>query len=164
MGATVKRLAIAMLLAGAGCAGENDPMALTAATTATAGAQLTVSVQPIALIVADDGSDTPLSATWNVVITESSGRSGGTVKFLNATVRDAQSGAAAIPPSLALTETDIAALAGTSRLAAGGSITVPLSLVFGLRSGGQRATVSVAVQVLDDNGETISAIGQGDLH
>lgn len=158
----MKRLAIAMILSGAGCAGENDPLALTAATRATAGAQITVSVQPIALIVIDE-SDTPLSATWNVVITESSGRSGGTVRFLNATVRDADSGAAAIPPSLALTETDIAALAGTSRLAAGGSITVPLSLVFGLRSGGQRATVSVAVQVLDDNGQTISSIGQGDL-
>lgn len=103
-------------------------------------------------------SKTPLRAEWTIVVQETGGVAG-RLAFVNSTLRDATSGARALPKATAaLAQEALLLLLGSDRLAAGGSVSVPGSLEYALPSGGKVGILSVAVQVEDDNGHVLSAL------
>ncbi len=102
-----------------------------------------------------DDPKTPLRADWVVTIT--SAGAGGVVNFVNATLRDADTGALPDPTGrLSLAAPDIAAQAGTNRVAAGGSLRVAQSLDYAPPADGRRATLLVTAQLIDDLGNLVS--------
>lgn len=105
----------------------------------------------------------PLLAVWRVVI-RNDGNVPASVLFVNATLRDATSGARAVPRGgLSLGVADIITSAGTNRVPAGGGLTVPGSLGYALPSGGRKAVLTVAIQVADDNGHLLTATAEADV-
>jgi hypothetical protein len=104
-----------------------------------------------------------LLAEWTIVITETAGVAGSVV-FVNATLRDAATGAWAWPmPSIALSADALAERLGSNSVPARGSLSVPGSLQFALPSGGREAVLSVAVQLEDENGHRLTALTQADI-
>jgi hypothetical protein len=91
------------------------------------------------------------------VVTISAAGAGGTVSFVNATLRDAESGALPEPRgTLSLADAGIVAQVGSNRIAAGGSLRVAQGLAYALPSDNRRATLVVTVQVIDDLGNLVS--------
>ena len=125
-------------------------------------ARLALTIEPRP-VTAGPGPTTPHSAHWRVVLTESGGV-GGNVNFVNATLRDPSSGARPMPGSgLALAAPELVARTGASRIEALGRLTLDETVDYGLASGGQAVTVTIAVQFSDDNGHVVTATGQADL-
>jgi hypothetical protein len=161
-----KMLAAGLLGALCACGADPQPLATTADAAATKlqqGATFAMTVEPTAFSIGAGASPTPLSASWNVVLRETSGLLGGKVNFINATIRDAQSGAVAEPGHIVLDAAAIAAAAGGNRIAAGGALVVPFSLRFSLWSGGTAAVVSIAAECEDDTGEAQTTTAQAEL-
>ena len=102
-----------------------------------------------------DDPKTPLRADWVVTIT--SAGAGGVVNFVNATLRDADTGALPDPTGrLSLAAPDIAAQAGTNRVPAGGSLRVAQSLDYAPPADSRRGNLLVTVQLIDDLGNVVS--------
>jgi hypothetical protein len=141
----------------AACGGTSDTPAAPAAASA---ASLSVSVQPGP--TSPSGSDpSALVMTWQVVIANGADR--GRISFVNATVRDATSGAAVWPTGYVnFGPAEIQALGGTS-LAPGGTLQVPQSLQGHLLSGGRSAIVTVAVQFVTDEDEVVTQTAHAEL-
>lgn len=150
----LRAAALAALTIACGCA-ATSPVAPTSAPT-PAGASLSLSVSPDPVTATEtDDPKTPLRADWVVTIT--SNGAGGTVNFVNATLRDADTGALPDPTGrLSLAAPDIAAQAGTNRVAAGGSLRVVQGLDYALPADSRRATLLVTVQLIDDLGNVVS--------
>jgi hypothetical protein len=151
------RITVAVLslaLTGAACRGAS-PAAPTAAPTPVA-ASLALSLSPDPIVAAEnDDPDAPLRADWVVTITVSG--AGGTVSFVNSTLRDKASGALPEPRgTLSLAEAGIVAQVGSNRVPAGGSIRVAQGLAYALPSGNRSATLVVTVQLIDDLGNLAS--------
>jgi hypothetical protein len=138
----------------AGCAASSPVEPTPSPTPAAASLSLSVSPDPVTATETDDPR-TPLRADWVVTIT--SAGAGGTVNFVNATLRDAETGALPDPTGrLSLAGTDIAAQAGTNRVAAGGSLRVAQGLDYAPPADSRRGTLLVTVQLLDDHGNVVS--------
>ena len=89
---------------------------------------------------------------------------GGAVNFLNLKMRDAASGCAAkLTTSLALASADLVARAGTNRIPASGSLSFDMAVDYFLISGGQAVTMTGAAQFTDDNGHSVTALGQAKI-
>jgi hypothetical protein len=145
----------------AGCGGDSNPAAPTPTPEPPSAALVvTVNAQPVA---AGADPETHL-ARWDVVIRETAGVGGG-VNLLNATIRDADSGASPEAGGvLILDGTLVTARAGSNRVPAGGSLTVPEERPFSLQSGSTRIVISVAVQLIDDNGHVVTGTGEAETH
>lgn len=161
----MRRALAAGLLLLASCGGESptSPAALAVTAAPTASAVLAVSVE-VAAVKKTGDSRAPMRADWRVVIRETSGGVGLKLTWVNTTLRDAASGARATPTGTAyLSAESLAALLGSERLAAGGSASVPGGLQYKLPSGGAVGLLSVAVQALDDNGHTLTALAEAEV-
>jgi hypothetical protein len=146
-------------LATAGCnlvkMGEDaSPAAASSPPPAPIQARLSVMILPNPVIVLrDTRKPSSRTARWTVYIFENGGV-GGTVAFVNATVREADTGAPVEPQGfLSMDRTEIRRRAGTDRLPPGASLAIPQSLAYD--SVGAAATLAVAVQVMDDNGNLV---------
>lgn len=118
-------------------------------------AAIAASLETQPLIASPDPAR-PLLARWTVVVQETNGV-GGTLNFVNSSLRDAQSGATARPTgNIALDAPAIATLVGTNRIEGRGTLRVPASLQYFLVSGGRAARLTVAVQFKDDSGNVLS--------
>jgi hypothetical protein len=119
-------------------------------------ASLALSLSPDPIVAAEnDDPNAPLRADWVVTITAAG--TGGTVSFVNATLRDAASGALPEPRgTLSLAEAGIVAQVGSNRIPAGGSLRVAQGLAYALPSDNRRATLVVTVQLIDDLGNLVS--------
>jgi hypothetical protein len=106
------------------------------------------------VVLRDARAPSARSAHWTLYITDSGGV-GGFLRFVNATIRDAETGTPVEPrPSLSLDGSEIRLLAGTDRLPPGGTLAIPQSLDY--ESPAARATLTVAVQLVDDHGNVVS--------
>jgi hypothetical protein len=145
---------VSLTLLWAACRGAS-PAAPTPAPTPVA-ASLAVSLSPNPIVATEnDDPEAPLRADWVVTIT--AGGTGGTVSFVNATLRDAESGALPEPRgTLTLADAGIVAQTGSNRIAAGGSLRVAQGLAYALPSENRRATLVVTVQLIDDLGNLAS--------
>ncbi len=154
-----RRLAYPLRLAGAlipllGCAASNPVAPTPSPTPPSASLSLSVSPDPVIATETDD-PQTPLRADWVVTITTSG--AGGAVSFVNATLRDAETGALPDPTGrLSLAAPEIAAQAGTNRVPAGGSLRVAQGLDYAPPAEGRRAILLVTVQLIDDHGNLVS--------
>ncbi len=151
-----------LLIAATGCGGggvtsPSPPVA----TPTPAPAGFSIMVNPNPVVAADSTDpDAPLLASWTVKISASSSL-GARVNFVNATLRDATSGAEAEPSGiLTLGAADITAQAGTNRVEPRSSLTVSESLQYRLPSGGRVGTLTVTAQFRDDNGNLASQSDQ----
>jgi outer membrane protein assembly factor BamB len=109
------------------------------------------------------GASTPYRARWTLRIQEVTGATG-SVNFVNATLRDAVSGARSEPAGgQSLTAADIQARAGTNRLGPGGVLTLAQTMDYRFLSGRKNAVVTVAVQFADDLGRVSTATGRAEL-
>jgi outer membrane protein assembly factor BamB len=124
-------------------------------------AQIAFAIQPNPL-TATPGQTAPHSAHWRFVLTESGGV-GGTVNFVNVTLRDAASGARAAPGATMALGADITSRAGTNRIEPMSSLSFEANLDYGLLSGGTAATLTAAAQFADDNGHVVTASAQADI-
>jgi len=138
----------------AACRGAN-PAAPTPSPTPAA-ASLAVSLSPDPIVATEnDDRDAPFRADWVVTITAAG--TGGTVSFVNATLRDAETGALPEPRgTLTLADAGIVAQVGSNRVPAGGSLRVAQGLAYALPSDNRRATLVVTVQLIDDLGNLVS--------
>jgi hypothetical protein len=152
----VKRLAFVGVAFLTACGGQSNPVTPTSPSPLPQAALVvTVNAQPV---VAGPSPGTHL-AQWNVVIQETAGV-GGTINLISATIRDADSGAEPDGSQLLLDGSLVAARAGSNRVPASGSLTVPESSAFSLDSGTTRIAISVAIQFADDNGHLVTGTGQ----
>jgi hypothetical protein len=79
---------------------------------------------------------------------------GGRLSFVNATLRDARTGAPVEPHGfLSDDAAEIQKRLGTDRIAAGGTVVLAQSLAYA--SEGSAANLAVAVQAVDDNGNVV---------
>lgn len=165
MGIAVRRAALAAAFAALLAACSRDvaaPTALAIAAVATPSAGLAVAIEAAPVAQTRDRLQ-PFQAAWRVVIQETGGV-GGRLLWVNATVRDAASGARAWPAASVYLGTDqLVPLLGSDRMPAHGTVTVPGQLKYALPSGGRIATVDVAVQLVDDNGHRVSVLTQAEL-
>jgi hypothetical protein len=130
------------------------PTAAETPPSAVAQARLNVFILPNPVIVLRDARNpSSRTARWTVQVIETGGV-GCALSFINATVRDTDTGAPVEPGFLSMDVTEIRRRAGTERLPPGGSLAVPQSL--GYYSVASGATLAVAVQVVDDNGNLVS--------
>lgn len=119
-------------------------------------ARPTIFVFPNPVLVLRDARDpTSRVAYWTVQVIESAGV-GGSFTFVNATLRDADSGAPVEPQGfLSMDAAEIRKRTGTDRIAPGGTLVVNQSLAYA--SHGAGGTLAVAVQIVDDNGNVVGA-------
>jgi hypothetical protein len=117
-------------------------------------AHLSLSVLPNPVVVLQDPRDPSAHiAQWTVQIVETGGV-GGAVSFVNATVRDALTGAPVEPQGfLSVDAAEIQRQVGTDHIAAGGTLVLMQSLAYS--SAESSATLAVAVQAVDDNGNLV---------
>jgi hypothetical protein len=135
--------------------GGDEPAAPTPTTTSPARqARLTVAIVPNPVLALRNPRAPALrSARWTVQISESGGV-GGTLSFVNVTLRDAATGVPVDPsPFLSLDAGEIARQAGTNRLAAGGTLVLAQGIDF--ESPGAMAQLTIAAQLLDDEGNLV---------
>ena len=145
---------VSLALTGAACLGASPAAPTPAPTPMAASLALSLSPDPIVAAESDD-PNAPLRADWVVTITVAG--TGGTVSFVNATLRDAASGALPEPRgTLSLAEAGIVAQVGSNRVPAGGSLRVAQGLAYALPSGNRNATLVVTVQLIDDLGNLVS--------
>jgi hypothetical protein len=143
-------------MAMAGCQGTNNPVVTP---TAASAAGLSVAIQPSATTTGSDPA--ALVMSWEVVI--ANGADPGNVSFVNATVRDATSGAAVWPTAYVnFGPAEIQAL-GSAALAPGGTLRVPQTLEGRLLSGSRSAIVTVAVQFVTSTNEIVTQTAQAQL-
>jgi hypothetical protein len=116
-------------------------------------ARLNVFVLPSPIVALRDARN-PSSrvARWTVQVFETAGV-GGALTFVNATLRDADTGALVDPGFLSMDAALIRARAGTDRIAANGNLALAQSLDY--ESAGSGARLAVAVQFLDDHGNVV---------
>jgi hypothetical protein len=142
-----------LVLAGCGEGGSTSPAAPTAPTAAPA--QVTITIAPNPIVTTEGRSETSRQLAWQTVLTASAG-AGVTVNYLNVTLRDAATGALAEPEGIeSLSAEDIAAVAGSNRLTAPGTLVVPLTLTFDNDTNGGR--LEIAAQLTDVNGNVLGA-------
>ena len=117
-------------------------------------ARLSVFVLPNPVIaLRDTRHPTSRVARWTVQIIEAGGV-GGTLSFVNTTLRDADTGAPVEPQGfLSMDAAEIRRKTGTDRLAAGGSLALTQSLAYD--SDGSGALLAVAVLLVDDQGNVV---------
>ena len=132
----------------AGCGGPTAPSA-----PSPPRAAVSIMLEGVSVTPSSDPAH-PWLGRWTVVVSETGRAVGGRVSAVNATLRDAASGARGAGSSL--TGEQVAAAAGTNLVPAGGSLRVPESLAYALPSGGRRANLSVAVQFQDDTGHSLT--------
>lgn len=154
---TRARFALAVLslpLTWAACHGASPAAPAPVPTPAAASLAVSLSPDPIVAVENDD-PEAPFRADWVVTITAAG--AGGTVSFVNATLRDAESGALPEPRgTLSLGDAGIVAEVGSNRIPAGGSVRVPQGLAYALPGDNRRATLVVTVQLIDDQGNLVS--------
>ena len=138
------------------CRGASPTAPTPTATPTPVAASLGLSLSPDPIVAAEnDDPEAPLRADWVVTITATG--VGGNVSFVNATLRDAESGALPEPRgTLSLADTGIVAQVGSNRIAPGGSLRVAQGLAYALPSDSRRASLVVTVQVIDDQGNLVS--------
>lgn len=160
----MRRALFSCLLLYGGCGSASAPISPTHTAMPASPVVLALAVDPSPVVSADQpGSASPLAAAWTVIVTVRGGV-GGNVNFINATLRDATSGAEAEPSGIvSLGPGDIIALAGTNHVAPGGSLAVPQGLQYDLPSGGRHGTLRVAVQFSDDGGHILGQTIQTDV-
>jgi hypothetical protein len=143
----------------AACGGN---AALPTSTAATLASPLALEIRPDA--TTPSASDPrSLSMQWTIDIVNR-GSSGGSLTFVNATVRDAASGAAVWPSAYVNFGPEELAAQGLPRyLSAGGSLHLTQSLQGRLPSGGRDAAVTVAIQVVADSGDVLTQTAQANL-
>jgi hypothetical protein len=118
-------------------------------------ARLTVFVLPSPVIALKDARDpTSRVARWTVQVIESASV-GGALTFVNATLRNAASGAPVEPGFLSMDGAEIRRRTGTDRIPAGGTLVLTQSLAY--TSDEPTGTLAVAVQIVDDNGNVVGA-------
>ncbi len=148
----------ALALAASGCdfatTAKDDATTAPLPSGPSAQARLSVFVLPNPVLVLRDARDpTSRVARWTVQIMETGGV-GGSVSFVNATLRETDTGAPVEPYGfLSMDAAEIRRRTGTDRLAAGGTLVLAQSLAYA--SAGSGATLAVAVQLLDDNGNLV---------
>ena len=146
------KAALAMIVAAAslaGCGGDggspNDPISSGAFT-------VTVTPNPIVATDCDPavcGGEGVLVAVGTIVITETAGV-GGFVNLAAISLRNAATNAEV--GTLSYSAQEIAALAGTNRVSANGTLTIPgLGAAYRLPGGARAATMSFAVALTDDH-------------
>lgn len=118
-------------------------------------ARLNVVILPSPVIaLRDPRSPSARTARWTVQVVETGGVSG-SLTFVNATIRDTATGVPVEPrASLSMDATQIAQRIGTSRLLAGGSLSLAQTLEF--ESPGTQGFLTVAAQLIDDEGNLVS--------
>jgi hypothetical protein len=136
-----------MLLAFTSCGGSN-PAPTPTPTAPTAGV-FTVTETPNPIIATGGTQGFQFTAAFTLTVTESAGL-GGNVSFVNVTLRNATTGVEV--GTIQFNPVDIAARAGSSHIAARGTLSIPLSVVYTLALGGRQATTTIAVQIGDDAG------------
>jgi hypothetical protein len=122
-------------------------------------AAVTLTINPSPVLSTDSGDPrAPRQALWQIVLRETGGV-GATVNFVNSTLRDATTGVLADPHGvLSQSASDVVAAAGSNHLAAGGSLTVPQTVVFVLSDGPTAlGRLAVTVQLTDDAGNVLGA-------
>jgi hypothetical protein len=155
--------AIAMVACGAGsnpgAPSSASPGAGDTSSPSSPRAVVTIAVSPTPVVSTGTGdSRASREAHWQVVLRETGGV-GATVNFIDATLRDATTGVLADPHGvLTQSSTDVLAAAGSSHLAAGGSLTVPQGLTFTLQGGpAAPGRLAVTAQLTDDAGNVVGA-------
>lgn len=138
------------------CRGGSPAAPTPTATPTPVASSLALSLSPDPIVATEnDDADAPWRADWVVTITSTG--AGGTVSFVNATLRDADNGALPEPRgTLSLAETGIVAQTGSNRIAPGGTLRVAQGLAYALPSENRRANLVVTVQVIDDQGNLVS--------
>jgi hypothetical protein len=143
---TVALMAVVLL---AGCGGGGD-----SPTEPISSGAFTVTVTPNPIVAADCdpavcGGEGVLVAVGNLVITETAGV-GGFVNLAAISLRNTATNAEI--GTLSYTAQEIAALAGTNRVSANGTLTIPgLGAAYRLPGGARAATMSFAVALTDDH-------------
>jgi hypothetical protein len=153
-----------LLLTAAACGSAGVSSAPTSASApvqpAHGAVQLAVAPDPVlSAVIAAAAGDLSVEhqAAWTLTITETAGI-GGTLNFLNVTLRDQETGAVADPGGEAsLGAADIAALAGTARLAPHGTLTLPGQLVYALPDGSVGGRLAMTLQITDDTGQLVTS-------
>jgi hypothetical protein len=154
-------LLLPILAGGCGSASVATPAAPSAPAAESSSSRFALRVVPLEVSITD--GPVPLLARWQVVISASPGAAG-RVDFVDATVRDAASGAVAFPSGyLSLSADQVAARAGTDLVPAGGSLSLTEDLQFALPSGGERALVKVAARITDDQGSVVTVTSQAEV-
>jgi hypothetical protein len=155
----VKRTPLVLLLLLASCGGDDPaaPSSTALATTTSAAIAVEIETSP----VEPSGiKATPLHARWSVVIRETGGV-GGSLGYVNTTLRDATSGARAWPSGTKSLGSDaLTQLIGGTRLAAGATLRVPGDLTYAFVSGSKVGRLSAAVLLTDDNGHAVTALAE----
>jgi hypothetical protein len=120
----------------------------------TAQAKLSVFVVPNPVIALRDARHpNSRAARWTVQIVETAGV-GGALSFVNATLREIDTGAPVEPQgSLSMDAAEIRQRIGTDHIAAGGALSLEQSLAY--ESAGSGGTLAVALQLVDDNGNLV---------
>jgi hypothetical protein len=139
------------------CGGGSTPAVPTAAAAPShAAVRLVVAPDPIPSS-ADGAAGAALrEAAWTLTITETAGV-GGTLNFVNGTLRDMQTGAVADPGGrMSLGAADLVTLAGGTRLPPQGTVTIPGRLVYGLPYGSAGGRLTITVQMTDDAGALVT--------
>lgn len=134
--------------------GDEPPAETPLATSPTRQARLSVIILPNpVLALRSPRVPAVRSARWTVQIVETGGV-GGTLSFVNATVRDAATGVPVDPrPFISVDAAEIARQVGSNRLAAGGSIALSQTMDF--ESPGALAQLTIAAQLVDDEGNLV---------
>ncbi len=141
-------LAVGLCLELAGCSSGTTPT-IAGAT----GAQLTVTVDPNPIVAVQNVLTTAVTANFTINVKESNGV-GCELQFLSASIFDPASGAQV--GFSYYDAADLVVFVGSKRLDPLGSLTVPLSMSYGLASLGKAATLVVSVQAMDDRGNLIN--------
>ena len=158
MGTAVRRvLGVFLLAALSGCGAGGSSPAAPAATPTPAAGMISLIVDPNPVPAVETGDpDTPLRAEWTVTIVLRGGAAG-TVNFVNATLRDAETGVIPEPRGTINQDgAEIAEQAGTNRIAPGGRIRVAQGLDYLLPADNRRGTLVVTAQLTDDQGNLVS--------
>lgn len=150
----MKRLLLGLLGSLAGCQAASplgpSPLALT----------VTIETEPV---IPTANAAQPWRARWRVRIHETAGLES-RLRAVNATVRDAASGARVLPqPYVFLASGALEKGLGSDRLPPDATVVVPGVLEYALPSGGRSATLDVAVQIEDDDGHRTTALARAEL-
>jgi len=145
-------VALALALTLGGCDDDNestDGNGVTSATEASI-AEVTVSATPILVPATPTGdADFPWVITWVTTVRETAG----------VAARVDRVSVVLVDTKVIYEGVDLAAI-GTTQVAANGSVSYDLALVYALADGGRLAVVSIIVDLTDSRGNTVQASGQ----